>query len=128
MKIDTTSFPLVWMRFKVTDPATDAAPFAGFEALLARRTPFVLLNDEGLDSGRAHEHSHEERRRTSVWMKQHKSELREFVKAAIYIEPDNARRLAAASFAQGYIKFWGYPMILANSLEEALNKAEELLQ
>lgn len=127
MQVDIKQFPFVWMRFKLADQATDASPFAGFEALLARRTPFVLLNDEGLDQSE-HQHSHDERKQTSLWMKQHRAELRAFVKAAIYIEPNEAKRLAAAPFAEGYIKFWGYPMRLAASSEEALRMAEAALQ
>ena len=92
MLIDASKFPLVWMRLNAPGTEPTASPFAEFEGLLARKEVFVLLNDEGLDTGE-HEHSPEERKQTSLWMKRHKSELQTFVKAGIYIEPNTAKRL-----------------------------------
>ncbi|MFC3024375.1 hypothetical protein ACFODT_11125 [Vibrio zhugei] len=126
MQIDTSQFPLVWMCFNTPSADANASPFADFEALLARKTVFVLLNDEGLDKG-DHEHSSEDMKQTSRWMKQHKSELTAFVKAAIYIEPNLAKRVATKAFALVYEKFWGYPMLMVASKDEALTLAETLL-
>ncbi|SIO95889.1 hypothetical protein [Vibrio spartinae] len=126
MQIDTSQFPLVWTRFNApgTDPET--SPFAEFEALLARKSAFVLLNDEGLDKG-DHEHSPDEMKQTSRWMKRNKSELKAFVKAAIYIEPNIAKRMATKAFASVYEKFWGYPMLMVATKDEALALAQKFL-
>ncbi|SKC74305.1 hypothetical protein [Paraburkholderia hospita] len=126
MLIDAAQFPLVWMRINAPSNNAEASPFSEFEALLAREEVFVLLNDEELDKGE-HEHSPEEMKQTSLWMKRHKSELRAFVKAAIYIEPSTAKRLATKAFAVVYEKFWGYPMLMVASNDEALALAKKLL-
>ncbi|ASA57938.1 hypothetical protein [Vibrio gazogenes] len=126
MQIDTAQFPLVWTRFNAPGTDPDASPFAEFEALLARKTVFVLLNDEGLDKG-DHEHAPDEMKQTSRWMKNHKSELKAFVKAAIYIEPNIAKRMATKAFASVYEKFWGYPMVMVATKDEALALAQKFL-
>ncbi|TDA43288.1 hypothetical protein [Burkholderia pyrrocinia] len=126
MLIDASKFPLVWMRLNAPGTDPTVSPFAEFEGLLARKEVFVLLNDEGLDKGE-HEHSPEERKQTSLWMKRHKSELRTFVKAGIYIEPNTAKRLATKAFALVYEKFWGYPMLTVATKDEALALAQRLL-
>ncbi|WP_115718848.1 hypothetical protein [Gallaecimonas mangrovi] len=126
MFIDASQFPIVWMRLNVPGTDPEASPFAEFEALLARKRVFVLLNDEGLDKG-DHQHSSEEMKQTSRWMKRHKSELRAFVKAGIYIEPSTAKRLATQAFTRVYEKFWGYPMLMVATKDEALALAQTLL-
>jgi len=126
MLIDAARFPLVWMRMNAPSNNPDAAPFSDFEALLARKETFVLFNDEGLDSAE-HEHSPEEMKQTSLWMKRHKSELRAFVTAMICIEPSAAKRLAARAFAVVYEKFWGYPILMVANEDEAFACAQELL-
>lgn len=126
MYVDTTHFPLVWTFFTTPGLPAEASPFGAFEALLAREQPFVLLNDEGVAPD-AHAHTPEDRKQTALWMKQHKAALRAFVLAAIYVEPDAARREAAQAFAAMSGKFWGYPMRLVASKAEALRLAEDLL-
>lgn len=126
MLIDATQFPLVWTRINAPGNTSGASPFSEFEALLARQEAFVLLNDEGLDEGE-HEHPQEEMKQTSLWMKRHKSELRAFVKAMICIESNTAKRLAAKAFAVVYEKFWGYPMLMVATREDALALAQQLL-
>ena len=126
MVIDATQFPLVWMQIAAPNKNPDGSPFAEFDALLARKEPFVLLNDEGLDAG-DHEHSPGEMKQASLWMKRNKSDLRAFVKASIHIEPRTAKRLASKAFAVVYEKFWGYPMLMTATKDEALALAQKLL-
>jgi len=90
------------MRLNALGTYHGASPFAEFEVLLARKRVVVLLNDEGLDKG-DHEHSPEELRQASLWMKRHKSELRAFIKAKIYIEPSTVKRLATKAFTLGSV-------------------------
>lgn len=129
MLIDASQFPMVWMRLNAPGADPTVSPFAEFEGLLARKEVFVLLNDEGLDKGEQgeHEHPQEEMKQTSLWMKRHKSELRAFVKAGIYIEPNTAKRLATKAFALMYEKFWGFPMLTVATRDEALALARKLL-
>ncbi len=127
MRIDATRFPVVWIRLKTPNPDAEASPFAEFEELLAREEAFVLLNDEGLDRS-GHEHSPEDMKQASLWMKRHKHALRSCVLAAIYIEPSAALRLATRAFAVVYEKFWGYPMHMVATRDEALALARQLLR
>jgi len=127
MLIDASTFPLVWLHLNATDTDPTASPFSKLELLLARKEGFVLLNDEGLDKGE-HEHPPGEMKQVSLWMKRHKIELRAFVKAGIYIEPNAAKRLATKAFALMYEKFWGYPMLTVATKDEALALARKLLR
>jgi hypothetical protein len=126
MLIDATQFPLVWMQLSKQGNDLDASPLAEFEALLARKEVFVLINDEGLDKGER-EHSKEEAKQITLWMKRNKADLQTFIKAGIYIEPNAAKRLAAKAFASVYEKFWGYPMLIVATKDDALTLARTLL-
>jgi len=105
---------------------TDDNGFAALETLLARAEPFVLLDDER-SNGEAHEHSPEEKKQLSLWMKRHKTSLRSFVKAQIHIEPDVTKQQAAKAFARMFEAFWGYPLLVEASREDALKLAHRLL-
>ena len=128
MLIDATQFPLVWIQFKKSAPNAnpDASPFAEFEALLARKEVFLIINDEGVDK-EDHEHSREETKQIMLWMKRNKADLRAYIKAGVYIEPNAAKRLAGKAFAVIFEKFWGYPMMIVATREEGLNLAHTLL-
>lgn len=127
MRIDVTQFPLVWFRLKAPVPGQAAVDSSAFETLLARRKEFVLLNDEGVaPSSRGH--LPEAMEQDSPLMKQHRSALRTFVKAAIFIEPSTAMRLATYDFSSTYERFWGYPMHMVATQEDALALAWQLLQ
>lgn len=60
-------------------------------------------------------------------MKKHKTEIRSFVKGMIQIEPSVNKREAARAFATVYAKFWGYPLLMVASHEQALELADEML-
>ena len=60
-------------------------------------------------------------------MKKHKAQLRKQVLAMIQIEPSQAKRLGYKAFAALFAKFWGYPLLLAASREEAVEMARALL-
>jgi hypothetical protein len=126
MHINATQFPFVWMQ-KTTLSNSQEESLAEFEALLARHEPFVLLSNEGLDNKEV-EHSMDERKQMALWMKRHKSELKRYVKASIHIEPSVTKRLAGKAFAVVYEKFWGYPMLMTATEDEALALAQTLLK
>jgi len=125
MPLDSTNFPLVWMSFEEGPGHDHDKDFEAFEANLKRGLPFVLLTNSA--PAEDHEHTQEEKKRTSLWMKKHKAELRTLVLAMIVIEPSAAKRLAFKPFGVAFAKFWGYPMRLASSREEALEIAGKLL-
>ncbi len=125
MPLDSTHFPLVWMSYDEGPDHDHDEDFEAFETNLKRGTPFVLLTDS--TPPEEHEHSQEEKKRTALWMKKHKAELRTLVLAMIVIEPSAAKRLAFKPFGVAFAKFWGYPMKLAASRDEAIEISEKLL-
>ena len=126
MSINSSSFPLVWMNLTQEPGHDHQNDFDEFEANLQRGQPFVLLTDTV--PAEDHEHSPEEKKRTALWMKKHKDALRKLVLAMILIEPNAAKRLGFKAFAVVFAKFWGYPLLLAASREQAVEMARELLQ
>lgn len=125
MPLDSTKFPLVWMNYEQGPEHDHDKDFEALEANLKRGQPFVLLTDSAPED--EHEHSHEEKRRTSLWMKKHKVELSRLVLAMIVIEPSAAKRIAFLAFGVPFSKFWGYPMRVASSRDEAMEIAGKLL-
>ncbi|MCF5167264.1 hypothetical protein CCL09_06685 [Pseudomonas congelans] len=125
MSINSSNFPFVWMSFTQEPGHDHEKDFAELEANLQRGEPFVLLTDTV--PAEEHEHSPEEKKRTALWMKKHKVELRKLVLAMIMIESNSAKRLGFKAFAVVFAKFWGYPLFLTASREQAMEMARELL-
>ena len=127
MPLDITNFPLVWMNFDEAPDHDHDEDFEALEASLKRGTPFVVLTDNAPTEHEDHDHSQEEKKRTALWMKKHKSELRTLVVGMIVIEPSATRRLAFKTFAVAFSKFWGFPMRIVTSREEGMEIAGKLL-
>ena len=125
MSMNSSNFPFVWMNLTQEPGHDHQEDFAEFEAVLQRAQPFVLLTDTAPTED--HEHSPEEKKRTSLWMKKHKVELRKLVLAMILVESNAAKRLGFKAFAVVFAKFWGYPLLLASSRDQAMEMARELL-
>lgn len=125
MSMNSSDFPLVWMSLAQEPGHDQQKDFDELEANLQRGEPFVLLSDTAPVEG--HEHSPEEKKRTALWMKKHKVELHRLVLAMILVEPNSAKRLGFKAFAVVFAKFWGYPLLLAASREQAIEMARELL-
>ncbi|WP_244667367.1 hypothetical protein [Xanthomonas sp. D-109] len=123
--MNSSNFPLVWMNLSQEPGHDHQQDFDAFEANLQRGEPFVILSDS--TPSEDHDHTPEEKKRTALWMKKHKAELRRLVLAMIQIEPNSAKRVGYKAFAVLFAKFWGYPMLLAASREQALEMAKELL-
>lgn len=125
MSMDSSNFPFVWMTL-AHDPGHDfKKDFEEFEVNLKHGKPFVLLTDSAPADD--HEHSQEEKKHTSIWMKKHKAELRTLVLAMVLVEPSQAKRIAFKAFGVVFAKFWGYPLMLAVSRDEAMEIATKLL-
>ncbi|KQQ56726.1 hypothetical protein ASF66_20860 [Pseudomonas sp. Leaf129] len=125
MRIDATQFPFVWLQ-KNTLGDTQEKSLAEFEDLLARDEAFVLLSHEGLGKEQP-AHTPDEKKQMALWMKRHKTLLKKYVKASIQIESNFTKRIAGKTFAIVYEKFWGYPMIMTATENEALTLAKKLL-
>ncbi len=126
MSMNSSDFPLVWMSLTQEPGHDHQKDFEEFEANLKRGEPFVILSDTA--PVEEHDHTPEDKKRTALWMKKHKAELRKLVLAMIQIEPNQAKRLGYKAFAALFAKFWGYPLVLASSREEAVKMAKDLLQ
>ena len=125
MPLDNTNFPLVWMSYDEAPDHDHDEDFEVLEASCKRGEPFVILTDNAPTED--HAHSQEEKKRTVLWMKKHKTELRTLVLAMIVIEPNAAKRMAFKAFGVAFSKVWGFPMKLTTSREEAMEIAAQLL-
>jgi len=125
MPLDSRDFPIVWMNYDQSPDHDHDEDFEAFEVNLKRGAPFVILTDSAPTE--EHAHSREEKKRTSLWMKKHKAELRTLVLAMIVIEPSAAKRATFKAFGIVFAKFWGYPLKLASSRDEAMEIAAKLL-
>ncbi|QNH15496.1 hypothetical protein HEP74_00619 [Xanthomonas sp. SS] len=125
MSMNSSDFPFVWMNLTQEPGHDHEKDFDEFEENLRRGEPFVILTDTA--PAEDHEHSPEEKKRIALWMKKHKLELRRLVLATILVEPNSAKRLGFKAFAVLFAKFWGYPLLLAASREQAIEMAKGLL-
>lgn len=126
MQIDIQDFPLVRMDYSGAGQQGIEETLQIFEQCLQRKQAFVFLG-WAADFDKDPNENVANRRAVSLWMKQHKAELRDYVKAMYYVEPSAVKRLAAKAFAVIYGKFWGHPMIVTESRDEAVRQAYELL-
>lgn len=125
MSMNSSQFPFVWISLGQAHGQDSQKDFDEFEANLKRGEPFVLLSETAPTEG--YEHTPEEKMQTALWMKKNKAELRKLVQAMIMVEPNTAKRLGFKAFALMFSKFWGYPLLLAASREEAMDIARGLL-
>ncbi|MDT9633109.1 hypothetical protein FIV41_14400 [Pseudomonas marginalis] len=126
MRLDSTTFPVVKIVFDAPSEGGPQDAFLAFEGLLAREQAFMLLHEKSVDENN-HEHSHEERKQASIWMKKNKQALRMFVKGMIQVEPSAAKRLALKPFAVMFSKAWGYPLLVVESKDQAWALARDVL-
>ncbi|CRM07023.1 hypothetical protein [Pseudomonas sp. 8 R 14] len=126
MRFDSTTFPVVKIVFDAPSEGGPQDAFLAFEGLLAREQAFMLLHEKSVDENN-HEHSHEERKQASIWMKKNKQALRMFVKGMIQVEPSAAKRLALKPFAVMFSKAWGYPLLVVESKDQAWALAQDVL-
>lgn len=125
MSMNSSNFPLVWFDPSHNTGHDPQKDFDEFEANLSRGEPFVILSDNA--PAEHDEHSPEDKKRTSLWMKKHKDQLRKLVLAMILVESNPAKRLGFKAFAVVFAKFWGYSLLLASSRDQAIEMAKELL-
>lgn len=126
MQIDVQDFPFVRMDYSGQGDQSVEDTLQIFEQCLTRKEQFVFLAG-GADFEKDHSDNVADRRIVALWMKKHKADLGDYVKAMYYVEPSPVKRLAAKAFSVMYGKFWGHPMIVSESNEEALRQARQLL-
>lgn len=126
MNVDAKDFPVV----RLFQPQGDAMPMgevlAVFSALLTRDEPFVFYSEGGFD-GDGPNGDVADRRDMSLWVKANKAEIRRLIRAHVHLETEAAARVAAEAFAPNSQKFWGYPMLIAATADEARAMCDTML-
>lgn len=128
MKIDASKFPVVRMQENVDEREPVDAVLDCYLRLLQRDELFVVIADSFPDQSARKQESVEDRRSVTLFMKEHKAEIKRLIKAHIQIVTDLELREEAQQFSILFKKFWGYPMVVVASEEEALHRASILLE
>lgn len=125
MNIDTTDYPLVRMDNTPENSIPIDDLLDVFSALLARGKPFVFIADMLPDRKNTNiEYGH----KLTRWMKENKEKLSHLVKGHIQVIENTELHLLPPSFAVTFARFWGYPMFIVSSKEDAHKKAQSLLE
>ncbi|MBJ3814725.1 hypothetical protein F9C28_07270 [Shimwellia pseudoproteus] len=124
MKIDASEYPVVRIDSKPAHRVAIDCVLAEFSRLLAREEAFVFIG-EGLplDGGG----DPEDARVVSRWMRINRAALSRLVKGQVQIITDPDARQAAETFSLAFAYFWGYPMFVVGSEQEARIKVISLL-
>ena len=131
MIIDDSKFPVVLVDFQHTlEPVENEThnhdnDMAAFTSLFESGKPFVMVST-GEAPEEKHKHSREETRKINAWRKTNKEKLK-CIQATIQVEPSKVKRVGLTLFASVYEKFWGNPLLLAQTQEEALELAKNVL-
>lgn len=124
MELDTTRFPLVFMREADIHPA-EGSPEKAIEALLDRGDAFVLLTDH-LPGDHAEER-HEERKQKALFFKRNKARMRALCKGLVLILGDRTIAAPMRLAAKGAGKALGLPVAFVQTEGEATERASQLL-
>ncbi|MEG0858496.1 MAG: hypothetical protein RSG92_04190 [Pseudomonas sp.] len=127
MYVDASNFPIVRMEM---DPALSMPieeVLACIGKLLAGDQPFVFVGEGFPDDDPRDSNSIEERRQVTLWMKANKAQIRKLIRAQVQIVPNVRHWAGAVSFSVIFEKFWGYPMLVVATAQEAQEKAQSLL-
>lgn len=131
MIIDDSKFPIVFVDFQHSleqvenETHNHDNDMAAFTSLFEREKPFVMIST-GETPEENHKHSREEIKQVNAWRKINKEKLK-YTKATIQVEPSKVKRIGLTLFASVYEKFWGNPLLLVKTQEEALEIAEKVL-
>lgn len=133
MIIDDSKFPIVFVDFQHTHNHTEedghdhTEDMEAFTNLFERGQPFVMISISASEMPEEMpKRSREEIKRVNAWRKIYKEKLK-YTKATIQVEPSKVKRLGFKLFANTYEKFWGNPLLFAETKEEALKMAEKTL-
>ena len=132
MIIDDSKFPIVFVDFQHTlkpeenESHNHANDMNAFTSLFEREQPFVMIST-GETPEENHKHSREETKQVNAWRKIHKEKLK-YTKATIQVEPSKIKRIGFKMFTTVYEKFWGNPLLLVKTQEEALKLAKKVLK
>ncbi|MGL4673573.1 MAG: hypothetical protein ACRCXK_01795 [Wohlfahrtiimonas sp.] len=125
MKVDAIEFPFVRVDYVKGPNEIIEDTLSDLSGLLKRQQPFVFMG-EGLPK---EENTHEEdRKKVALWMKANHMDVQRWIKGHVHViaEPDKFEMMQ--EFSVIFKKFWGYPMIVVRTQEEAMSEATLLLK
>lgn len=124
MRVDPSRFPLVWLDSSPANAEPTDKVLDDMSALLARQQPFVFLAAGGFDAA---EPDLDARRKVASWMKANKPAIVLYIKAQLHVADTVEARDKALEFGRIFENFWGYPLLVVGSCDEAETRARALL-
>jgi len=124
MRVDPSRFPLVWLDSSPANAEPTDKVLDDMSALLARQQPFVFLAAGGFDDA---EPDLDARRKVASWMKANKPAIVRYIKAQLHVADTVEARDKALEFGRIFENFWGYPLLVVGSCDEAETRARALL-
>lgn len=123
---DASEWPLVVGRFpELAEPDRVSRILASLDAVLALQQPFVMAWVPP-----SHDHDdepHEDEKRSVVWIKQRKADLRAHCRGYLYITRDPALRALLEDRLNQVRKMYGFAMVVVDDREAARAQAKGLL-
>lgn len=128
MQLDTTRFPLVYLRGHDAQEAragTEASAEGQLESLLDQGRPFVLLTDQL--PGDHPEESHEERKQRALFFKRNRERMRQLCRGMVVITGDRVVPAALRLAMQGMGKALGMRIAFVQEDGDARQRSMEWL-
>lgn len=124
---EASQWPLVFGRFpELDEPRRVSRILDSLDAILALKQPFVMA---WIPPGHEHDDEpHEDEKRSVIWIKQRKAELRTHCKGYLYVTADPALRDLLEGRLQQVRKMYGFPMVVVNDKKRAVEKARSFLR
>ena len=119
---DAGQWPLIFGRFpELSESDRVSRILDSLDAILALKQPFVMAWIPP-----SHDHDdepHEDEKRSVVWIKERKSDLRAYCKGYIYVTQDADLRELLEGRLKQVRKMYGFPMVVVAHRCEAAEKA-----
>ena len=123
---DASEWPLVYGRFpELSESDRVTRILDSLDAILALQQPFVMAWIPP-----SHDHDdepHADEKRSVVWIKQRKADLRQHCRGYLYITDDAALAELLESRLQTVRKMYGFPMTVVADRASAQRQAQTLL-
>lgn len=126
MQINITEFPIVKIDYNAAYLTDFQGILTTLSQLLAKNEPFVIIG-EGAPSDDDGEQSRADRREAGLWAKNNLEAIQRLIKIQYQVQPDEEKALEMEAFAGIFEKFWGYPLVVVNSVEEAYLRSKTIL-
>lgn len=123
---DASAWPLVYGRFpELDEPDRVSRILDSLDAILTLKEPFVMAWTPP-----SHDHDdepHEDEKRSVMWLKQRKADLRQNCRGYLYITTDVALRDLLEARLKTVNKLYGFPMRVVQSRQEAQVQLSKLM-